>query len=234
MLDTLLSVVAPHLCSGCGEIGATFCDNCKYDISVEPFSQCVLCDKPAASGVCNDHKVAFNQAWVVGIRNGALQRLIGGFKFRNMKSAGRELAQLLHARLPVLPLSVVFVPIPTTSAHIRERGYDHMLLIAYELGRLRGLPVEILLQRNNSLTQHHANRRQRLVQAESAFRLSGEIDPRKIYIVIDDIVTTGATIQQRDYSIRLGQPSGSRQSHVNHSTDQLVSVKIAKVLPLEG
>jgi len=196
MLDTLLSVVAPHLCSGCGQIGSTFCDNCKYDINVVSFSGCVLCEKPAFSGICNDHKVTFNQAWIVGVRDGALRRLIGGFKFRNMKSAARELAGLLDKRLPVLPSSTVLVPIPTTPAHIRERGYDHMLLIANELGRLRGLSVETVLERNNTLTQHHADRKQRIIQAESAFRVKGDLDPEKLYILIDDIVTTGATIQQ--------------------------------------
>jgi len=196
MLDTLLSVVAPHLCSGCGQIGSTFCDNCKYDINVDSFSGCVLCEKPAFSGICNDHKVTFNQAWIVGVRDGALRRLIGGFKFRNMKSAARELAGLLDKRLPVLPSSTVLVPIPTTPAHIRERGYDHMLLIANELGRLRGLSVETVLERNNTLTQHHADRKQRIIQAESAFRVKGDLDPEKLYILIDDIVTTGATIQQ--------------------------------------
>jgi competence protein ComFC len=202
MLDSLLSVVAPHLCSGCGQIGSTFCDNCKYDISAEPFSDCVLCQKPALSGVCKDHKAAFNQAWVVGIRSDSLQRLIGGFKFRNMKSAALELAQLLCKRLPSLPASVVFVPIPTTPAHIRERGYDHMVLITKELGRLTGFPVQELLARRNTFTQHHANRKDRLMQATSAFGLDGHIDPAKVYVIVDDVVTTGATIEQAAHLLK--------------------------------
>ncbi|MDB5179840.1 MAG: putative Phosphoribosyltransferase [Candidatus Saccharibacteria bacterium] len=196
ILDSLLAVVAPHLCSGCGHIGSTFCDNCKYNIIEEPFSGCILCERPSVQGVCDDHKTAFNQAWTVGVRSGALQRLIGGFKFRNMKASSIDLADLLHKRLPQLPHSTVFVPIPTTSAHIRERGYDHMLLIAKELGRLRHTPVEQLLIRNNSLIQHHANRKDRIIQAATAFRVEGNIDPNAIYILLDDVVTTGATIEQ--------------------------------------
>jgi ComF family protein len=206
ILDSLLSVVAPHLCSGCGQIGAPFCDNCKYNITIEPFSGCILCEMPAVKGVCDDHKAAFNQAWVVGTRSGPLQRLIGGFKFRNMKASSFELAELLHKRLPQLPRLTVFVPIPTTAAHIRERGYDHMLLIAQQLGRLRHSPVQQLLVRNNGLTQHHANRKDRLAQAATAFKVAGKINPDATYIILDDVVTTGATIQQ---AARLLQNAGA-------------------------
>ena len=202
ILDSLLSVVAPHLCSGCGRIGGTFCDNCKYDIIIEPFSGCLLCEKPSSTGVCVEHKVAFNQAWAVGLRSGPLQRLIGGFKFRNMKTASIDLADLLHKMLPPLPLSTVYVPIPTTPAHIRERGYDHMLLIAGQLGRVRNHPVQQLLKRNNTLIQHLAGRKARLVQATTAFRVEGAVDPKATYILLDDVVTTGATITQAALLLR--------------------------------
>ena len=202
MVDTLISLVAPHLCSGCGRIGGTFCDNCKYDISIEYFSGCVLCEKTTPRGVCDDHKVAFNQAWVVGIRSGPLQRLIGGLKFRNKKAAAYDLALLLHKRLPKLPSSTIFVPIPTSPAHIRERGYDHMLLIAKHLSKLRHAPTLSLLKKENNLTQHHADRKQRLSQAAHAFMVEGYIDSHATYVLLDDVVTTGATITQAAFMLR--------------------------------
>lgn len=202
MLDTLLSVVAPHLCSGCGRIGKTFCDNCKYDIIDESFLSCILCEKLSDIGVCEDHKVAFNQAWVVGPRNDALQRLIGGFKFQNMKASSFDIAYLLHKRLPQLPNTSVIIPIPTTRAHIRERGYDHMLLIARDLGRLCHLPVQRLLVRNNNLVQHKVGRKNRFIQARSAFRVEGAVSADLIYILVDDVVTTGATIIQAAHLLR--------------------------------
>jgi ComF family protein len=202
MIDTLLSVVAPHLCSGCGQVGSLFCDNCKYDIIAEPFSGCVLCEKPSRLGICADHKAAFNQAFVVSHRSGALQRLIGGFKFRNMKSASASLADLLDSRLPRLPDRSVFVPIPTAPPHIRERGYDHMLLVATTLASKRHVPLSPLLVRTNNLVQHKASRRDRVRQAQTAFKVEGKIDPLATYIVVDDIVTTGATINQAALLLR--------------------------------
>jgi len=196
MIDALLSMVAPHLCSGCGQIGSPFCDNCKYNISEEPFSGCILCQKPHPFGVCDDHNSSYNQAFVVGERSGPLQQLIGGYKFKNIKAASVALADLLDRRLPPFPADSVLVAIPTSPAHIRERGYDHMALIAKRLGALRKVTVSKVLVRDNTLTQHHANRKDRIEQAKSAFRIAGPINADTTYIIIDDVVTTGATIEQ--------------------------------------
>jgi len=202
MIDVLLSMVAPHLCSGCGQVGSTFCDNCKYDITQEPFSGCILCGKPHPFGVCADHNSSYNQAFVVGERSGPLQLLIGGYKFRNMKSTSVKLAELLDSRLPLLPDNAVFVPVPTSPAHQRERGYDHILLITKKLASLRRVPVARLLIRGNNLTQHRANRQDRLEQAKSAFTVNQALDPSRTYIIVDDIVTTGATIEQAAWQLR--------------------------------
>ena len=137
----------------------------------------------------------FQQAFVVGERSGPLQRLIGGFKFRNIKQSSAPLAELLRARLPaVVRSATILVPIPSTPAHIRERGYDHVLLITNELSRLTKYPVELLLVRRTMSIQHKANRKDRFLQAQTAFEVRGKIDPSRVYIVVDDIVTTGATI----------------------------------------
>ena len=196
IVERLLSLVAPHLCCNCGDIGGTFCNNCKNNIINASTDWCVLCGKSTKTGVCAEHKADFNQAYAVGIREGGLQRLIGNLKFRNVKEASWDIADLIHKRLPRLPSTSVFVPIPTTSAHIRERGYDHMLLIALHLSKMRRVPVEKLLVRRNTLTQHHANRKDRLQQAKTAFSIKGNIDSKVMYIILDDVITTGATISE--------------------------------------
>jgi ComF family protein len=202
MIDKLLSVVAPHLCSGCGKIGTTFCNRCKYDIKEIPFLDCLLCGRATKVGICTSHATAYNQAWIVGERQGGLQRLIGGFKFQNMKTSARSLAELLDERLPILPVGTIIIPIPTAPAHVRERGYDHMLLVARYFARLRGLPLSQLIGRSTMATQHHANRRLRIVQAQSAFRAVGGVLPDTPYLLLDDVVTTGSTIAEASRVLR--------------------------------
>ena len=76
---------------------------------------------------------------MVGERNGTLQRLVGLYKFERTRLAYKQLGDLLNDVLPDLPTETVIVPVPTTPSRIRERGYDHMLLIAKHLARSRGL-----------------------------------------------------------------------------------------------
>jgi len=196
MIDKMLAVVAPHLCSGCGKTGTLLCGHCKYDITSEPYSGCVLCERPSFKGICDFHKMPYQQVWVVDERKDTLQRLIDGFKFQNIKAAAKDLAGLIDERLPVLDASTIIVPIPTAPAHIRERGYDHALLVAQHFADLRKLPLERkLLGRKSMASQKSANKKQRIEQSASAFVLTGTINPQRHYLLIDDIITTGSTIE---------------------------------------
>ncbi len=210
MLDTLLSFVAPHHCCGCGKSGALLCDNCKYDITSEPFSLCVACGAglSGVNGLCSRCRPPYQRAWCVAPRQDYLQRLIGNFKFTNTKAAYLPLTGLLDDTLPQLPATTKIVPVPTISAHIRQRGYDHTLLIAKRLGRLRRLPVDLSLRRATSAVQHGSGARQRTKQAKQAFVCTNTLDPDAIYLLVDDVVTTGATVK---YAAKTLRDAGARQ-----------------------
>ncbi len=197
MLDSLISTIAPHYCSGCDERGTLLCDNCKYDIVSEPYDICVNCQKrlAGASGICADCKVPYARAWCVADRRDQLQRLIGNYKFTNAGAAYKPLAGLLNDRLPELPANTIIVPIPTVSSHIRQRGYDHMLLIARHLAKQRGLKLSTVLKRTTSTKQRDASRSARIVQAKAAFVCPVPLLPDSTYLLIDDVVTTGATMR---------------------------------------
>ena len=203
MIDTLLSKVAPHLCCGCGKTGTILCDNCKYDINSDVYTQCLACRGPAdETGVCHHCMMPYTRAWCVGERSGVLQRLVGDFKFQNIYAAYIPLAQLLDERISELPPNTIIVPIPTVGAHIRERGYDHTYLIAKWIAKRRGLKMQPLLIRVTSTKQRDAGRQQRIEQAKVAFGTSGAINKDAYYLVIDDVVTTGATMQYAAETLR--------------------------------
>jgi predicted amidophosphoribosyltransferase len=86
------------------------------------------------------------------------------------------------------------VPIPTITPHIRERGYDHTLLVARFVAHKRKLPLTPLLSRQTNTMQRGASKSLRRKQAAHAFMLRGYIDPSLTYLLLDDIVTTGATL----------------------------------------
>lgn len=100
---------------------------------------------------------------------------------------------------------IVLVPLPTIRKHIRERGFDHTLRLCFELEnflqkRLEGLGVKVeyqdLLVRKNKTVQVGKVKKERMRQAEKAYgiREGIKIENRTLYILVDDVTTTGASI----------------------------------------
>lgn len=196
MIDQLLESVAPHHCYGCGNIGTLLCANCKNNITDEVFAGCVACGQLATRhGLCDRCSVPYRRAWCAAERSGVIEQLIDGYKFAYAQAAARPLGDLLHEVVSVLPPETVIVPIPTIPRHIRQRGYDHMALIARQFARQRQLSIQPLLLRRHTLVQHSATRKERIAQAKQAFRVEpGTIEPDRPYLLLDDIVTTGSTL----------------------------------------
>lgn len=208
MIDQLLAYIAPHHCSGCVKIGTLLCDSCKYDIENETYARCILCGHPAGlSGLCGNCNVPYDRAWCVGERSGALRQLIDNYKFQHISVAHIPLADALNSRIDQLPVQTIIVPVPTVWAHIRERGYDHTLLLADRIAKHRHLQVKQILTRRTSTKQRDADRNTRLAQAKEAFSTIGTLDSSVPYLLIDDVVTTGATIH---YAAKTLREAGAR------------------------
>lgn len=194
MVDELLQYIAPHHCFGCGKTGTVLCSNCKYDIVDETFSGCIVCAGPSLVGICSTCKTTYEKAWCVGDRSGTLERLIDAYKFERVKRASVELAELLDKIVPVLPPETIVIPVPTVQSHIRVRGYDHALLLARQLARRRKLKILPVIKRVNTASQHELGRKERFKNATQAFKCGGLL--RDVpYLLVDDITTSGATLQ---------------------------------------
>ena len=209
MLDKMLSFIAPHHCCNCGKVGSLLCDSCRYNIVSEPETVCLTCGGPAGErGICRSCRVPYDRAWHVGKRADALQRLIGLYKFERVRDGYRVLGDLLIATLPQLPPETVVVPVPTVTSHIRQRGYDHTLLIARYVAKRRELRLGRSLERVTSTTQRHATAKERETQAKQAFSAVGEITPDVPYLLVDDVITTGATLK---YAAKTLKDAGAMQ-----------------------
>ena len=195
MIDHLLAYLAPHLFCGCGQTGPLLCESCKENITDSAISHCLLCSRPASHDLCSEHREYVAGAFCGNERRGTLERLIDAYKFEYAKAAAVPLADILLARLPQLPADTIIVPVPTIAPHIRQRGYDHTMLLARRVARCRRYRAVPLLGRRTNSVQRDATRVVRERQATEAFRALGPVDPRRPYLLIDDVATTGATLR---------------------------------------
>lgn len=196
MLSRLADMLAPHYCCACGKIGTVLCGSCKYDIIYESFQRCTVClGGVTDEALCGSCRQYFEHAWVIGPREEVLERLVDLSKFESIRGGCKVQAELLSDTLPSLPLCTTIVPVPTIARHVRQRGYGHTEKIAAHLGSLRQRPVAQIVKRINNHVQHGASRAERFRQAAQSYRVDGKLDPEGIYVLIDDVYTTGATMQ---------------------------------------
>ena len=213
MLRSFASLMFPHYCCSCGEIGDVLCANCKYDIISEYTPKCLHCQGPLASSdsSCGSCHLAFDNAWWVGHREGSLGTLVSVSKFESQRRGCEVQAELLHAVMPKLQGSIVVVPVPTIARHIRQRGYGHAEKIAKTLAHLRGYVYSPVVERQKQYVQHGSKRKDRERQATESYAVAIKLPSDSTYLVVDDVYTTGFTSQ---YVAKALRDAGARRVYV--------------------
>ena len=194
-MEWLLDVLMPPACTGCGRAGSIVCPRCRADM--RPFTD------HAPTFVAPDAGVVVGEALTVAVAafpyEGALRRVLAALKYRGAARVARPLADAAQPSLRHLLAvsgSAVLVPVPIHAGRQRQRGYNQASLIARRLAALAEVPVADLLTRAHLTEQQH-----RLTRAERMRNMRGAIAPREgasapaCAIVVDDILTTSATLE---------------------------------------
>lgn len=203
MIFNPIQLILPDYCCSCGEIGGTICANCKFDIISDYASICSTCRGPQMyDGECHSCALPYSHAWYVGERRGALDNLVSASKFGSSRAGCDMQAELIDDILPKLPDNTVVVPVPTIARHIRERGYGHAERIARTLARRRGVVASELIGRRVQYVQHGATRSERKRQAADSYAVKSKIDSGATYLLVDDVFTTGFTVQYVAQALR--------------------------------
>jgi predicted amidophosphoribosyltransferase len=124
---------------------------------------------------------------------GHTRELVLGLKYGKKRKYARELAEIIVVAIARENFTCDVVTwAPTTSSHQQERGMDHAELIARHVGVLLVLPTKRLLRRINGVSQTGLDRDERLKSPEFVARPLGR---QRNVLIIDDVVTTGATFR---------------------------------------
>ena len=135
--------------------------------------------------------------WAVFAYTGAGRELLARLKYRNQRSCVRWLASAMALALPSGLVVDAVTWAPTSSRRRRKRGFDQAELLARALSRETGVPVVNLLKRVDEAGQTGRNRSQRF---RAPIFVARRPPPRAV-LVVDDVITTGATLQSAAQSL---------------------------------
>lgn len=130
---------------------------------------------------------------------GRWRTLLHDLKYRGRRSLarpiGRWLARELQRQGCFLPQLVV--PVPLHRNREKERGFNQSALLARQAARELNIPFSSLLVRSRETeSQTKISRRERLLNVRGAFSCPSEIEAGKKILLIDDIFSTGATLNE--------------------------------------
>lgn len=200
----------PKRCVGCGREGDFICPSCKDQLSPIALPVCSRCGRPLSTGsVCSS--CAASEAQIDGIRSafrfeGVAREAVHQLKYSNLKAIALLLAELMAPcyREYAVPGDVL-VPVPLHPKRMKERGYNQSALLARELGRITGLTVNddcLIRQRYTSSQARTLNAAERFRNVSGAFTCrSRNLQGRRV-ILIDDVATSGATLNAGAAALR--------------------------------
>lgn len=207
----LLDLLFPPRCGGCGARGTWFCAACLAQIAPLVAPLCGRCGRPLAAGVrdaslCRSCRAgelrALDWARAAYPFAGPLREAIHRFKYGQERARAAHLGLLLCPLLAALPPTVVnaaprVVPVPLAAARQRERGYNQSEELARVLARSSDLPLDRRLVRVRATRpQVGLARPARHQNVRAAFRWEGTPLRGAPFLLVDDVLTTGATADE--------------------------------------
>ncbi|KUO74757.1 MAG: hypothetical protein APF77_10870 [Clostridia bacterium BRH_c25] len=206
ILDRLYPAKAK--CNICGRDGAgAACDICMASLDYLQGITCLHCGKQLneqyRDSICPDCKAGvfyYNRAYSCFAYSGMGKELIYKLKYEGKSQLAKVIASLMEERLRDEGLKIdAIIPVPMHKKKLETRGFNQSYIIARELGeRLRKPVIDCLERTKDTKKQYNLDRTQRYLNIVDAFSvgLMYNIDKYKSILLVDDIYTTGSTVNE--------------------------------------
>ena len=213
---SILDWLYPPICIGCRKLislndiqprDMRLCSMCQSLFEPITFPICKNCGVPTEKEVdrcvsCFGKNFYFTTNRSTFVYHEIMRDLLLELKFNQDKQIAHSLGKLwathVSALLQEVPSSTYLVPLPLHSKKQRERGFNQAEILTHHLSALLNIPTEQVLQRIvDTPPQSGLHPRQRMENVSGAFTVAKNISTQgKSYIIIDDIYTTGASLNE--------------------------------------
>ena len=204
-----LDLLYPPQCGGCSKPGARWCSKCQRDSPLVGLPLCDCCGVHWAAGRlcldCQTERPAFDAVRSWGYFEGVLRHAIHQLKYYGDLALGEALARPMIDLYSGLPWNVdLVVPVPLGVARRAERGYNQASLLAWPIALSCGLAYrpKALRRWRDTPSQVGLDMLERRKNLIDAFQARPDLVDGKAVMLVDDVTTTGATMQACALALR--------------------------------
>jgi ComF family protein len=204
-LNDFIQLLFPSLCLGCNQALGTnekiLCTVCRFNLP-ETGHHRQKDNQTLLNKFAGKVPIRFLASYVYFTKGGIVQKLIHGIKYKGQKEAAKEIAgwygNLLKSESELTHEIDVIIGVPLHRSRLQQRGYNQADWIAEGLSESLAIPArtDVLVRTKFKESQTHKNRLERWENVKTVFTVSDQEAIRnKNVVVVDDVLTTGATIE---------------------------------------
>lgn len=199
--ERLLDLLFPPRCVNCKRVTGALCAKCSSAIQPLTASICPCCGRAPYAGQdicpeCQAHPLTITQIRSATWHEGAAREAIHALKYKRRRDTVAPLSKFLAGQLVGSHLEFdLITSVPLYSARQSERGYNQAELLAQETARLTHTTyLPVLARTRATADQIGLNAAARRVNVQDAFRAIQPSLSNKTIVLVDDVCTTGATL----------------------------------------
>jgi len=201
---SLLDLIAPRRCAICNNRlapeEALICADCDAELEKTPFHESPY-DNPMARLFWGQFPIEKASAWFYYRPHSDPSKMIYDLKYHGQSLLGEDIGEQLarkHQSAGFFDDIDAIIPVPITRKRRRERGYNQSMQVARGISHITRLPIydKVIKRQHFSESQtHQSSTWERRENVREAFHLiDADMIKGKHLLIVDDIVTTGATI----------------------------------------